>query len=81
MFYIVKGELAPFTVFEPLLANLIAVNVKAPNFRRHVLEILLPVNPNAPLVRSLPWFCVAHRGYRVITNIRVTGKARCVLFH
>jgi hypothetical protein len=47
---VVKGQFAALAVFEPFLADLIAADVKRPDFLGDALEILRLVNPDAPLV-------------------------------
>lgn len=49
---VVVGELAAFAILEPLLANLIAANVKVPNFGRHAFEVLLAIDPDSSFIRA-----------------------------
>lgn len=52
VFEVIEGELAPFAVFEPFLADLIAADVEIPDFFGDALKILFFVNPDAPRVQS-----------------------------
>ena len=45
---VIVGKLPPFAVFQPFVATLIAADMEMPYFRRHALEILGAVNPDAP---------------------------------
>ena len=47
---VVVSELAAFAVLQPLLANLIAANVKFPNRFRNAAEVLPGVKPDALVV-------------------------------
>jgi len=65
---VVVAQQAPFPVFEPLLANLIAADVKLPDFGWHALEKLRLVDPDAAAGRALAGFGVSDLLHPIIAR-------------